>query len=114
MKLLGFACRKTCCKSAIFGDLSTINHKNQLTKQHAQETPRNLPKVLELNDSALEFGKACGNLTWIHCISNTQIRDKWEFRKSIEQSRKEGTSAVLLQSDLNEKWWADCETFKIF
>ena len=43
---------------------------------------------LELNDSALEFDKACGNLAWIHCISNTQIRDKCEFRKSIEQSRK--------------------------
>ena len=36
----------------------------------------------------------------------TQIRNKWDCWKTVRRV-KEGTSAVLLQSGLNENWWAD-------
>ena len=39
--------------------------------------------------------------------NTTQIRNKWDCWESSAQSKKEGTSAVLLQSGLNENWWAD-------
>ena len=62
----------------------------------SQETQRSLQKFLEperkpkviYTDNSLEFGKACEDLSWNHCTST-------------------GTSAVLLQSGLNESWWAD-------
>ena len=46
-------------------------------------------------------------------VNATQIGNKWYCRKSSAQS-KESTSAVLLQSCLDEKWWADsmeCHTY---
>ena len=35
------------------------------------------------------------------------IRDEWNCRKSSAQKKKKGRSAVLLQSGLDVKWWAD-------
>ena len=53
----------------------------------SQETQRSLQKLLEpdrnpkvvFSDNSLEFGKACEDLSWNHCTSNTtQIRNKWD------------------------------------
>ena len=56
------------------------------------------PKVIYTDDS-LEFGKSCEELSWNHCMS-TGIAER------VVRRIKEGTSAVLLQSGLDEKgWW---------
>ena len=74
----------------------------------SQETQRSLQKFLEpdrnskviYTDNSLEFGKACEDLSWNHCTSNG-------IAERAVRRVKEGTSAVLLQSGLNESWWAD-------
>ena len=95
----------------------------------SQETQRSLQKFLEPNrkpkvtytDNSLEFGKACEDLSWNHCTS-TPHRSKTNGTAERAVRRvKEGTSAALLQSCLNEKWWQIpwnvtpvCETSQIY
>ena len=88
----------------------------------SQETQRTLQKFLEPDrnpkvigtDNSLEFGKACEDLSWNHCTS-TPHRSETNGIAEREVCRvKEGTFAVLLQSVLNESWWADsmeCYTY---
>ena len=86
----------------------------------SQETQRSLQKFLEperkpkviYTDNSLEFGKACEDLSWNHCTS-TPHRSETNGIAERRRRVKEGTSAVLLQSGLNESWWADSmECFK--
>ena len=85
--------------------------KNKTSK----ETQRNLQNFLEPNrkpqviytDNSLEFGKSCEDLLESLYVDTTQIRNKWYCGKSSAQTKGEGTSAVLLQSGLNESRWAD-------
>ena len=80
----------------------------------SQETQRSLQKFLEPDrkpkvsyiDNSLEFGKACEDLSWDHCTS-TPHRSETNVAERAVRRVKEGTSAVLLQSGLNENWWAD-------
>ena len=75
----------------------------------SQETQRSLQKFLEpdrkpkviYTDNSLEFGKAFEDLSWNHCTSSPHRSETNGI------AVKEGTSAVLLQSGLDEKWWAD-------
>ena len=58
-------------------------------------------------DNSLEFGKSCEDLSWNHrtstpCRSETNGIAERAFRRV-----KEGTSAVLLQSGLDDNWWSD-------
>ena len=78
----------------------------------SQETEKSLRKFLEpshkpkvfYTDNSLEFGKCCEDLSWNHRTS-TPHRSK---TSGIAVRRvKEGTSTALLQSGLDEKWWAD-------
>ena len=75
--------------------------------------PNRKPKVI-YTDNALEFGTACEDLSWNHWyVNTTQIRTNGIAERAV-RSVKEGTSAVLLQSGLDEKWWADsmeCYTY---
>ena len=88
----------------------------------SQETQRSLPKFLEPNrkpeviytDNALEFGKACEDLSWNHCTSTPHRSETNGIAERAVRRVKEGTTAVLLQSGLNESWWADsmeCYTY---
>ena len=80
-----------------------------------QETERNLQKFLEptrkpkviYTDNSLEFGKACEDLSWNHCTSTPHRSETNGIAERAIRRIKEGTSAVLLQSGLDEKWWAD-------
>ena len=81
----------------------------------SQETQRSLqkflgperkPKVI-YTDSSLEFGKACEDLSWNHCTSTPHRSETNGIAERAVRRVKEGTSAVLLQSGLNESWWAD-------
>ena len=93
-----------------------------------QETQKSLQKFLEPNrkpkviytDNSLEFGKSCEDLSWNHCTSTPHGSETNGIAERALRRIKEWTSAVLLQSGLDEKWWADsmecytaiCETFK--
>ena len=88
----------------------------------SQETQRSLQKFLEperkpkviFTDNSLEFGKACEDLSWNHCTSTPHRSETNGTAERAMRRVKEGTSAVLLQSGLNESWWADsmeCYTY---
>ena len=66
----------------------------------SQETQRILQKFLEI-------GKACEDLSWNHCTSTPHRSETNGIAERAVRRVKEGTSAVLLQSGLNENWWAD-------
>ena len=88
----------------------------------SQETQRSLQKFLEpernpkviYTDNSLEFGKACEDLSWNHCTSTPHRSETNGIAERAVRRVKEGTSAVLLQSGLNESWCADsmeCYTY---
>ena len=88
----------------------------------SQETQRSLQKFLEpkrkpkviYTDNSLEFGKACEDLSWNHCTSTPHRSETNGIAERAVRRVKEGTSAVLLQSGLDENWWADsmeCHTY---
>ena len=75
--------------------------------------PNRKPKVI-YTDNSLEFGKACDDLSWNHCTSTPRRSETNEVAERAVRRVKEGTSAVSLQSSLNESWWADsmeCYTY---
>ena len=88
----------------------------------SQETQRSLQKFLEperkpkviYTDNSLEFGKACEDLSWNHGTSTPHRSETNGIAERAVRRVKESTSAVLLQSGLNESWWADsmeCYTY---
>ena len=64
------------------------------------------PKVI-YTDKSLEFGKSCEDLSWNHRTSTPRRSETNEIAERAVRRVKEGTSAVLLQSGLDENWWAD-------
>ena len=87
-------------------------HSYPFKTKTSQETEKSLQKFLEPNrkpkviftDISLEFGEACEELSWRHC---TWTRHRSETIGTAERAVRrviEGTSAVLLQSGLDEKW----------
>ena len=91
-------------------------------RQTSQETQRSLQKFLESDrkpkviytEYSLEFGKVCEDLSWNHCTSTPHRSETNGIAERAVRRVKEGTSAVLLQSGLNESWWADpmeCYTY---
>ena len=90
-------------------------HAYPCKNKTSQETQRSLQKFLEpdrnpnviYSDNSLEFGKACEDLSWNHCTSTPHRSETNGIAERAVRRVKEGTSAVLLQSGLNESWWAD-------
>ena len=91
-------------------------------KQNFTRNPEKLAKVpgtreetkVIYTDNSLEFGKACEDLSWNHCTSTPHRSETNGIAERAVRRVKEGTSAVLLQSGLNESWWADsmeCDTY---
>ena len=95
----------------------------------SQETQRSLQKFLEperkpkvvYTDNSLEFGKACEDHSWNHCMSTPHRSETNGIAERAVRRVKEGTSAVLLQSGLNESCWQIlwngtpiCETSQIY
>ena len=81
----------------------------------SQETHKSLQKFLEptrkpkviYTDNSLEFGKSCEKLSWNHCTSTPHRSETNGIAERAAHRVKEGRSAVLLHSGLDEKWWAD-------
>ena len=90
--------------------LNGCNHIRTKPKSH-QKTEKSLRKFLEATDepkvicsyNSLEFGKACD---WNHCTSTPHRSETSGIAERAARRIKERTSAVLLQSGLDEKWWA--------
>ena len=88
----------------------------------SQETQRSLPKFLEperkpkviYTDNSLEFGKACEDLSWYHCTSTPHRSETCGIAERAVRRVKDYTSAALLQSGLNESWWADSMEYYIY
>ena len=68
--------------------------------------PNRKPKVI-YTDNSLEFGRACEDLSWDHCNSTPHRSETNGIAERAVRRAMEGTSAVLLQSCLDETWWAD-------
>ena len=88
----------------------------------SQDTEKNVRKFLEpwqkpkviYTDNSLEFGKSCEDLSWSHRTSTPHRSETNGIAESAVRIVKEGTSAVLLHSGCDEKWWADsmeCYTY---
>ena len=92
-----------------YGPVVSVQSKNFSgnTKELAKVLrPNRKPKVID-TDTSLEFGKACEELYWNHCTSTPHRSETNGTAERAVRRVKEGTSAVLLQSGLNERWWAD-------
>ena len=95
-----------------------IRAKQKLLRKHkgackSSWKPERKPKVI-YTDNSLELGKACEDLSWNHCTSAPHRSETNGIAERAVRRVKEGTSAVLLQSGLNESWWADsteCYTY---
>ena len=115
--------------AVVVQDLATQRIQSYPCKtETSQETQKSLQKFLEptrkvkviYTDNSLELGKACESLTWNHCTSTPHRSETNGIAERAISRGKEGTSAVLSQSGLDEKWLADsrnvtaiCETFKM-
>ena len=117
-KVLSESCesRNNHRRAVVVQDLSTQWIQSYPCKtKTSQETQRSLQKFLEPNrnpkviytDNSLEFGKACEDLSWNHCTSTPQRPGTNGTAERAVRRVKEGTSAVLSQSGLDENWWAD-------
>ena len=68
--------------------------------------PTRKPKVM-YTDNSLEFGKSFEELSWNHCTSTPHRSETNVIAERAGRRVKEGTSAVLLQSFLDNEWWTD-------
>ena len=82
------------------------------TSQETQKSSQNFleptrkPKVI-FTDNSLEFGKSCEVLSWNHFSSTPHRSETNGIAERAVRRIKERTSAVLLQSGLDEKLLAD-------
>ena len=82
--------------------------------------PTRKPKAI-YTDNSLEFGKSCEELSWNDCTSTPHRSETHGIAERAVRIVKEGTSAVLLQSQVwamnggRTPWSVTpiCETFKI-
>ena len=84
-----------------------IRAKQKLLRKHKGACKSSWKLKVIYTDNSLEFGKACEELSWNHCTSTPHRSETNGIAERAVRRVKEGTSAVLLQSGLNENWWAD-------
>ena len=95
---------------------SRTRARQKLLRKHkgaCKSEPKRKPTVV-YTDNSLEFGKACEDLSWNHCTSKPHRSETNGTVERAVRRVKQGTSAVLLQSGLEESWWADsmeCYTY---
>ena len=69
--------------------------------------PSEKPKVM-YTDNPLDFGKSCEDLSWNHRTSTPDRSETNEIaERAVRRVKEGGTSAVLQQSGLDERWWSD-------
>ena len=95
------------CRTWPLNGSSRIRAKQKLLRKYkgackSSWSPRGNHKSVTLT-----IRKACEDLSWNHCTSTPHRSQTNGFAERAVRRVKEGTSAVLLQSGLDEKWWAD-------
>ena len=83
-------------------------------KKTSQDTEKSSRKFLEpsqrtkvlYTENSVEFGKSCEDLSWNHRTSTPHRSETNGIPERAVRRVKEGTS-VLLQSQLDKKWWSD-------
>ena len=114
-KTLGEGCEsRNNHRYAVVGqDLATQwIQSNPCKTKYSQETEKSLHKFLEptrkpkviYTDSSPACGESCEELFWSHCTSTPHRSETNGIAERAVRRIKEGTSAVLLQSGLAEKW----------
>ena len=68
--------------------------------------PSEKPNVTN-TDNSLESGKACEELSWNHCKSTPRRSETNGIAERAVRRIKGELMQVVLQSGLDEKWWAD-------
>ena len=68
--------------------------------------PTRKPKVI-YTDNSVEFGKSCEEYSWNHCTSTPHRSETNGMAERAVRRVREATSAVLLQSGLDNERWAD-------
>ena len=81
------------------------SHETEMSLRKFCE-PSEKPKVTYTAIS-LEFGKSCKDSSWNLRTSTPHRSETNGIAERAVRRVKEGTSAVLLQSGLDEKWWSD-------
>ena len=74
--------------------------------RRVKEWTSHKPPVIYTGNS-LEFVKSCEDLSWNHRTSTPHRTETKGIAERAVRRVKEGTSGVLLQSGLDEKWCAD-------
>ena len=83
-----------------------------LRTENSQETEKSLrkfqdkPKVID-TDNSVEFGTSSEELSWNHRTSTPYRSETHGIAERAIRRAKKGTSTVLLQSGLDDKWWSD-------
>ena len=110
--------RYAVCKTWLPNGSSRIRAKQKLLKKPKRACKNSWSRPGSLKsfytDNSLEVGKACEDLSWNHCTSTPHRSETNGIAERAVRRVKEGTSAVLLQSGLDEKWSADsmeCYTY---
>ena len=101
--------------AVVVQDLATQSIQSYPCKtKTSQKTQKSMRKFLEptkepkviYTDNSWEFGKACEELSWNHRTSTPHRSETSGGAERAVRRIKEGASAVLWQSGLDEKWWA--------
>ena len=90
---------------------SRIRAKQKLLRKHKGACKSSWNQIGSLKSFTLtipwNLAKACEDLSSNHCTSTPHRSETNGIAERAVRRVKEGTSAVLLQSGLDEKWWAD-------
>ena len=97
------------------GSSHSMDPDVSVQKQNFTRNPAQLAKVpgareetkSHLHLQFLRKRKTCEDLSWNHCTSTPHRSETNGIAERAMRRVKESTSAVLLQSGLNESWWAD-------
>ena len=97
---------------------SRIRAKQKLLRKHKGACKSSWNRTGSLKSFTLtipwNLARACEDLSWNHCTSTPHRSETNGTAQRAVRRVKEGTSAVLLQSGLDEKWWSDsmeCYTY---
>ena len=80
-------------------------HRRRKGVYESSSSRRKKPPVT-FSGNSWKFGKSCVDLSWNHRTSTPRRSETNGIAERAARRVKEGTSAVLLQSRLDERWWA--------
>ena len=100
------------CRTWPLNGSSRIRAKQQLLRIHkgackSSWSPMGSQKSFFTLTIPWNLAKDCEDLSWNHCASTPHRSETKRIAERAVRRVKEGTSAVLLQSGLDENWWAD-------